>query len=121
MHIEADPGHRRPGDPSLECNSDAATPATRGAASRAVRRAALTIRAYLPGAAFICSPQQISECGMFGGHGHGFSYTRVAPHFSQVYRSPARRGIADSLAEDSSSVPTIAEWLPADEVAVKPG
>ena len=34
---------------------------------------------------------------MPGGHGHGVSYTRVAPHFSQVYRSPARRGIRVSF------------------------
>ena len=33
---------------------------------------------------FICSPQQISECGMPGGHGQPFSYTNSAPHFSQT-------------------------------------
>ncbi|HEY7442793.1 MAG TPA: hypothetical protein VH701_10270 [Vicinamibacterales bacterium] len=33
---------------------------------------------------FICSPQQISECGIAGGHGQPFSYTNTAPHFSQT-------------------------------------
>jgi nucleotide-binding universal stress UspA family protein len=33
---------------------------------------------------FICSPQQISECGIPGGHGQPFSYTNSAPHFSQT-------------------------------------
>ena len=33
---------------------------------------------------FICSPQQISECGIPGGQGHPFSYTNSAPHFSQT-------------------------------------
>jgi hypothetical protein len=55
-------------------------------------------RTYFFTTSFICSPQQISEWGMSGGHGHAFSYTRTAPHFSQTYRSPTRRGIAASLA-----------------------
>jgi hypothetical protein len=33
---------------------------------------------------FICSPQQIAECGIPGGHGQPFSYTNTAPHFSQT-------------------------------------
>jgi len=28
---------------------------------------------YFGGTSFICSPQQISEWGMLGGQGHGFS------------------------------------------------
>jgi DNA-binding transcriptional MerR regulator len=29
---------------------------------------------------FIDSPQQISDCGISGGHGQPFSYTNTAPH-----------------------------------------